>query len=169
MEYFKNYLKIAINIVMTVIIIIGALFLLLHFIGINPVVVESGSMMQDIEAGSLIFVNKNVKFEDIKPNDIITFSVGESKIRVTHRAIKVTEEGIETKGDANNVSDGVSTTKENYEGKMVFYIPKIGYLVKLIQAPKGKIILATSIIVMLLASLFLGKSSKELKEVRNEE
>ena len=80
-----------------------------------------------------------------------------------------------TKGDKNRSSDGISTNEENYIGKNIFSIPKIGYVIKTIQTPRGKIILITIIIVIVLSSFFIsdkkgkrerpkGKRTKENEE-----
>ena len=88
----------------------------LRFADINPYIVMSASMEPEIQTGSLCFVDTKYPYSDIKDNDIIAFQT-ESDMFVTHRAIDVTEEGIETKGDANDISDGITTTEKNYLGK----------------------------------------------------
>jgi len=127
----------------------GIVLIILYLMGFEPFVVESGSMKPTIPKYSLCFINKHVQYQDIKENDIIAFKAT-SGAKVTHRAINIKEEGIETKGDANNKSDGVTTTKENFIGKNVFSIPKLGLIVKIIQTKPGRIILITMIIVILI-------------------
>lgn len=163
MNLFIKVIKGFINSLMTLIIIIGIIFIALYVIGIEPFVVVSGSMEPTIHTGSLSFINKHVKYESIKENDIIAFTIGTGD-KVTHRVVKITEEGFETKGDANDVSDGVSTTRINFIGKNVFSIPKVGYAVKLIQTKKGKIILVTIIIVILLLGFLMGDNDKSNKK-----
>ncbi len=154
-----NVMKVLLNTFMTVIIIIGIIFIVLYLIGIEPFVVQSGSMEPAIETGSLSFINKRFKYEKIKENDIIAFET-ETGVKVTHRAIAINDKGIETKGDANDVSDGISTTKENYIGKNIFSIPKLGYAVKIIQSTRGKIIFGTFIVVLLASAFLIGEPSK---------
>lgn len=161
MEKFQNVIKVCINTLMTLILIIGAIFIILYVIGIEPFVVESGSMQPAIETGSLSFVNKKAKYESIRPQDIIAFKVKDTGIKVTHRVISVSEEGMETKGDANEVSDGISTTRENYIGKTIFSIPKIGYIVKILQTPRGKVILGTVIIVLVFTGILIEDPKKK--------
>ena len=81
-----------------------------------------------------------------------------------HRVISIQNEGLETKGDSNEVSDGITTNESNYIGKNVFNIPQLGYVVKLIQTTRGKILLITIIIVILISG-FLDNSSKNSIEV----
>ncbi len=160
MEKLKKVIKVFVNTLMTLILIIGSIFILLYLIGIEPFVVESGSMQPTIQTGSLSFINKHVEYQDIKENDIIAYTAS-SGAKVTHRAIKITEEGIETKGDSNEVSDGITTTKSNYIGKNIFSIPKLGYVIKLIQTTRGKIMLITMIIVILVAGFLSDAQKKE--------
>ena len=159
MEKLVKVIKVFINTLMTVIIITGIIFVLLYFIGIEPFVVKSGSMEPEIKTGSISFVNKHIKYEQIKEQDVIAFKI-ETGAKVTHRVVEKTEEGLKTKGDANKDIDGTITTKENYIGKNVFSIPKLGYLVNAIQTTRGKIILGTIIIVMLLAGILIGEPIK---------
>ncbi len=43
--------------------------------------------------------------------------------RVMHRVYAVTGRGLETKGDANQATDGVTTTHRNFRGRVVFHVP----------------------------------------------
>lgn len=159
MDKTLKVIKAVINALMTMILIFGIIFVLLYVIGIEPFVVESGSMQPTIQTGSLSFINKNVDYEKIKENDVIAFRAQTGNL-VTHRVIKITDVGFETKGDSNDVSDGVSTTKDNYIGKNIFSIPKAGFLVKIIQTPRGKIILITFIILILIYGFLFGENKK---------
>ena len=162
MDKFIHVIKVLINTLMTLVLIVGIVFITLYFIGIQPFVVETGSMQPTIETGSLCFINKNIKYQEIKENDIIAFKAL-SGDKVTHRAISITSEGIETKGDSNENSDGISTKEDNYLGKNIFSIPKAGYAVKFIQTTRGRIILITIIIAVLVAGFF-GNSNKSKKK-----
>ena len=166
----KTYLKVIkafINALMTIILIFGIAFIFLFLIGIEPSVVESGSMEPSIQVGSLCFVNKNYKYEKIKVNDVIAFTIPTGN-KATHRVIKITNEGFETKGDSNENPDGFITTKESYYGKNIFSIPKLGYVIKATQTLKGKIILITIIILLLAASFSIGEKKKG-KRFKDEE
>lgn len=169
MEEKKNIMriiKIITDAILSIILIGGIAFIVLFFCGIEPFVVETGSMKPTIGVGSISFINKNVKYEDIKENDVIAFNIKSGK-KVTHRAIKITEQGIETKGDANKSSDGVSTTKENYVGKNIFSIPKLGLIIKFFQTRGGMLVLAAIIIFILMIGLLTGSKTEE-KEVKKD-
>ena len=159
MDKFIKVIKVLINTLMTLILIIGTAFIILYFVGIEPFVVESGSMQPTIQAGSVSFINKNIKYNNIKENDVIAFK-STNGAKVTHRVIKITKQGFETKGDSNNKSDGISTTQSNYMGKNILSVPKLGNVVKFMQTTKGRIILISIIIEILLAGFFMSDDKK---------
>lgn len=166
MKKFLKILNFVFNSILTLIIIIGIVFITLYIIGIEPFVVQSGSMEPKIETGSLCFINKLIKYEDIKQYDIIAFKLP-TGVGVTHRVINITNEGFTTKGDNNQTEDLIKTTKQNYIGKNIFSIPKIGYAIKLIQTTRGKIIFGTIVIVLILAGILIGEPSSKKKKNQN--
>ena len=95
-------------------------------VGIRPYVVRSGSMEPEIKTGSVVFVNERADYNELDPGDIIVFENGGTK--VTHRILSIQADGIETKGDNNNTTDGITTTKNNFTGKVFYWIPGIGFL-----------------------------------------
>jgi signal peptidase len=149
-----------INILTTLIISIGGIFLILYIFGIVPYVVLSGSMEPTIETGSLCFINKNTDYEDIKEKDIIAFKMNDGTL-VTHRAIEITDSGIITKGDNNDDADSNEVKKENFVGKNLFWIPKVGYVVKAFQSTTGKIIIITSIVLLFASGFLFGEDKKK--------
>ena len=84
-----------INVLTTLIIVIGGIFLILYACGIVPYVVLSGSMEPTIETGSICFINKHADIKKIKENDIIAFKHNNGTL-VTHRAVEITDSGIQT-------------------------------------------------------------------------
>lgn len=167
MNLAMKIIKSILNIIMTIIIIVGSVFVILFCIGIQPYVVESGSMQPGIPAGSLCFINKKAKYENMKVGDIIAFKIN-SNAFATHRIVSITNEGFETKGDANNVIDNIITTKDNYIGQNIFSIPYVGLCVLVIQTTRGKIILGTIIIVLFLAAILIGQPSKKKQKIKKE-
>ena len=152
-----------INVLTTLIICVGSLFIILYIFGIVPYVVLSGSMEPTIETGSVCFINKHTKIESIKEKDVIAFKMNDGTL-VTHRAIKIDDSGIVTKGDNNKVADSNIVNKGNFVGKNLFWIPKVGYVVKAFQTTKGKII-AGALIVLLLVSGFLFGDDKNKEKI----
>ena len=113
--------------------------------------------------GSVCFVDKNVKYNEIKADDIIAFSTG-SKSRATHRVVEVTDKGFVTKGDANDQNDTNLVSSREYLGKTVYSIPKVGYIISKIQTTKGKIVCGIGIIILFIFGLLFGDDSKKEKK-----
>jgi signal peptidase len=73
---------------------------------------------------------REVPFQQIAVGDVIQFeSRGAS---IWHRVIEVQQRGVRkaliTKGDANNGPDVDAVYAENYSGKVVWKIPKLGII-----------------------------------------
>lgn len=118
--------------------------------------VITGSMKPGINPGDIVMV-KSISLNEIERGDIVTFYKGRDII--THRAIENDGDGILTKGDNNNVSDDGQVNSEDFIGKVIFVIPKLGYL---FNSKYNMIIIS---IIMLLGGGYiiikvLGKSSK---------
>ncbi len=126
-----------------------------QYFGINLYIVRSGSMEPEISTGSLCMINMNYPYEKIQCGDIIAFESG--NMLVLHRVIQVTDEGLITKGDNNQVDDGMTTTEVNYVGKNLGAIPYLGYFVFWIQTRRGKLMF----IAVLMFSMILEILTKE--------
>lgn len=158
MKKIKKVLS-SISTFLTVLLITGILIMLImQLMGIRPYIVMSGSMEPAIHTGSICFVDTEKEYYNIRTNDIIAFKAGRNTL-VTHRVITVTDSGLVTKGDANDVSDGLSTTEENYIGKTLFSVPYAGYWSMALQTDSGKIIIGTAV-----AGLFLSTLVSAVKE-----
>ncbi len=120
-----NKIRLVYSCFMGLVIIAGFGVSVLFCMGIRPFIVVSGSMEPAIHVGSICAVNMNCPYNEIADNDIISFKNGE--MTVTHRAVKVTQNGIVTKGDANNTDDVKPVTMDDYIGKVIFSIPYLGY------------------------------------------
>ena len=171
MDTFVKITKFIINLITSIIILFGIAFIILFAVGIQPFVVETGSMEPAIETKSVCFINKKIPYEDVKVGDIIAFRISDDAC-ATHRVHEISEQGIITKGDANANIDNVITTKETYMGKNVVSIPKVGNFIKVLQSTRGKIIMGTIVIVLFVAGIMLGtpseKSKKDNEEVKKE-
>lgn len=138
------------------------IFAILGVMKCTPYIVLSGSMSPFIQTGSLCVVDTKVPFEEIKPGDVIAFETGNGQL-VTHRAVAMKDGLIETKGDANAVTDGFSTSEANYRGKTLCSIPYLGYALSWIQTMSGKILTVTGVVMLALLSLLLDEKEKEQK------
>lgn len=97
-------------------------------------VVTSNSMAPTSMFGDVLLAKSQEHYE---PDDIVSYTVGESVI--THRIIAVERFGTfnaiyHTKGDANLSSDLSLLEQENILGKVRIIIPKIGYVILLLQS-----------------------------------
>lgn len=84
--------------------------------------IQSGSMMPEIKIGEVIVLWKSKKYEE---KDIITYKENGSYF-VTHRIIKVTQDGYITKGDFNNTEDETIVKQEQIQGKVIFHSQLLG-------------------------------------------
>ena len=170
----KSIGNIIFDIIFYIIIAIVAAFIIAWLFGYEPRAVMSGSMEPAIQTGSLSFIDTNYDYDDVEVGDVVAFSIdtGESTVMVTHRVEEITDEGFVTKGDNNEHSDGVTTTRENFEGLNIFSIPILGYIAVaignviafLIFTTKGRIYL----IMIAAAIVFLFFISKVIKEEKKQ-
>ena len=114
--------------------------------GHNPVVVLSGSMEPTYKVGSVIYYKK-ISEKELKVEDVITFNVDNKTI--SHRIVSIDKGLIETKGDANNVSDVNKIRYENVRGKVgKLSIPYIGYYIKIVNDNLTLVVIVTVIILV---------------------
>ena len=156
-------IKQIINVLTTLIIVVGGIFLVLYLFGIVPYVILSGSMEPTIKTGSLCFINKKVDIQEIKKKDIIAFKLEDGTL-VTHRVNKINKDGIITKGDNNKKVDNGLVTANNYVGKNIFWVPKIGYAVMAFQSTRGKIVLITCVVLLFIVGMLFGDDTKKKKK-----
>lgn len=127
-------------------------------LGYETITVMSGSMEPAIHTGAMAIVDTNASYDEVAVNDVVAH---ESPMGlVAHRAISVTDKGIETKGDANDNSDGISTTQDNFYGIILFTIPGIGYFQWWLSTVSGKAISIVIVISLLVLSYILGSDDE---------
>lgn len=114
----------------------------------NAYVVLTGSMLPEITPNDVV-VTKKVEGKDLIVGDIITFIPSDSRISnilVTHRILNKYYDATtqkytyQTKGDNNNTPDFTLAEDQNVIGKVIFKIPKIGYIQALLATRGGLII-----------------------------
>lgn len=134
------------NTVLGLMLVIALLLLLPGLFGARPYVVYSGSMEPEIPTGAVVFT----KEEDFSPKigDIITFHNGDTV--VTHRIIKKENSIFITKGDANKTADPVPVKASQIIGRVVFYLPYLGYVIHFLKAriPFAAVIIAACLSVL---------------------
>ena len=145
--------------IITIGIIVISIFIIPIIFGIKPFVVLSGSMEKEIKTGSIVYVNSNIKAENIKVGDIIAFSINNGQ--ATHRVISINDNRtFTTKGDANQTEDLTQVKFENYMGKTILSIPYLGYIVSDLQA-HIKLFMALGVLSIILV-IVVNKDNKEI-------
>ena len=133
----------------------------------NPFyVVSSGSMIPNLEIFDVIVVQGHVNFDQLKVGDIIVFNRpdGHDKV-IVHRVAEILNKDplvIRTKGDANPGSipgTDFPITKDDYIGKVVYVIPQIGYVTRILTPPINYIIIAVIVGIMLVKQFGKPKSA----------
>jgi signal peptidase len=101
----------------------------------HPSVVLSGSMRPIMDAGDVVMVAK-IPTDTLEVGDIIQFRAP-GDITIMHRLIEIQEEGdvklFITKGDDNDSPDSDPVIPENVVGKVVFTVPKVGWMAIVIK------------------------------------
>ncbi len=128
--------------------------------GLEVLIVQSGSMGPGIPEGSLAVADMRCGYSSIEKGDIIIFQAGEG--RVMHRVYAVTEEGLETKGDANRVADGITTTRRNFRGRVFFHAPYLGFLAEGMRRLSP--VAGALLVYLLFSSMFGNKEERPLKK-----
>jgi signal peptidase I len=130
-------------------------------LGMESFVVLSGSMEPALRVGDLAVVAPT-KPDALVPGDVVTYRPSQQPtLVVTHRLVSIgfDEQGrfsFTTKGDANNVVDQVAVNAEAVLGKVVYSIPKLGYLVEFAKQPQGRILLIAIPGLLLVVDYILG-------------
>ena len=131
----------------------------------NPFyVVSSGSMEPVLNVNDVLIVRDGGSFGELEIGDIIVFNRPEGQDRViVHRIVEIIEDEdgniIRTKGDANPSSipgTDFPIGADEYIGKVVYVLPGVGLITKVISPPVNYIIIA-----IILAILFFNKMGKK--------
>lgn len=121
----------------------------INFCGYTIFQVITGSMADTIQIKDIVIVKLT---QDVEINDIITYKSGEDF--VTHRVIKIEDNKITTKGDANNSEDN-PITKDEVVGKVVFIISNVAVWMNVFRTPE--VLLAIIFTIIMIKILFFRK------------
>jgi signal peptidase len=134
--------------------------------GSNPFyVVSSGSMEPVLMVNDVLVVRDGGSWGDLKVVDIIVFNRPDGEDRViVHRIIDIDvdsegERTIRTKGDANPSpipGTDFPIKEDDYIGSVVYVVPGVGVVTKVISPPVNYIIIA-----IILAILFFNRLGKK--------
>lgn len=122
--------------------------------GVSPIIVLSGSMSPEFEAGDLIFVQKTDPYT-LQQGDVICYIAADDASAVTHRIIEIQQQDggpvFITRGDANNVEDRTPVKPEEVQGKyMNFYLSGVGNFAVFMQSTVGMIVFIVCPLVLFL-------------------
>ena len=142
----------------------------------NPFyVVSSGSMYPELAMYDIIVISGHALFEDVTIADIIVFDRPKDHDKViVHRVVAVVDDDprtLRTKGD-NNQNSIVGTdypiTKEEYIGTIVYVIPQVGFITKILQPPINYIIIVVIIGIMIIRQISKNKKKALAEKVKVE-
>ena len=142
--------------------------------GANPFyVVSSGSMEPVLKVNDVLIVRDAGSWQDLAIGDIIVFNRPEGGDRViVHRIVEFGvdvngERAVRTQGDANPASipgTDYPIRQDDYIGKVIYVIPGIGVITKVISPPVNYIIIA-----IILAILFFSRLGKKNSNSNNKD
>ena len=141
-----------------------------YFGASNPFyVVSSGSMYPELKMYDIIVITGHTSFEDVKVGDIIVFDRPKDHDKViVHRVVAVVDDDpktLRTKGDNNQASipgTDFPITEKEYTGTVVYVVPQVGYITKILQPPINYIIIVVIVGIMVVKQILKNKNKKEL-------
>mgnify|MGYP003876783969 CR=1 FL=1 len=128
-SYFKFRRRSDSNLVVLAIVFLFVIWSLLGLSGFNVSVIGSGSMRPTLDVGDVVF---SVKCSPslVRVGDIIQYWAPSGEM-IVHRVVEIRKLGgytvFITKGDANRDVDSYPVYPRQLVGKVLFYIPKIGW------------------------------------------
>ncbi len=136
-------------------------------------IIVSPSMVPTINVqDGIIVARKNPK--DLKQGDIISYLATDSyysgKI-ITHRIIGIVEDSdgsllFRTKGDNNNVADGILVSEDNVYGKVLFRIPMLGRIRQFLTTYFGWILcIALPLLYLIMTEIFRVRKLIKQKKI----
>jgi signal peptidase len=142
----------------TLITVLPALF------GARSLVVAGSSMEPTVPRGSVVFVQP-MSPTAARVGDIVTFAAdGDPNNLVTHRVVQVEQDdqglALRTEGDANNTEDVWRVRANDTVGKVVMWLPTVGYLVSAASLPAVRIGTLALLLVTLAAQMLRRKTAQ---------
>lgn len=153
--FLKNHLFICI-----LVSFIAVVFIIFQIFGLSICAVQSGSMEPVIPTYSVCLVNTHVDYEDVEIGDIVVYTRASDGKQIIHRVVEITEDGMITKGDANNAPDGVSVTPDNLYARYIAHVPHVARIYNLMHSQYGIFIIAGLVILLLALELVSRKCRK---------
>lgn len=129
-------------------------------VGWRTMTVMSGSMSPAIATGDAVVI-RPVAAAGLRPGDVATFRdpAGTARL-ITHRVLSVqvtdTKVHVTTLGDANNTSESWDVAVDGRVGRVVYRVPRIGYVIVPASAPLGRLLLVGLPVVLLGIMMLAG-------------
>lgn len=122
-------------------------------VGWRTMTVMSGSMVPTIATGDAV-VSRPVVARSLRPGDVATFRDPEGTGRlITHRVLSVeatkTKVHVTTRGDANNTSESWDVATDGRVGRVLYRVPRVGFLLVPASSPFGRLLLVGLPVVLL--------------------
>ncbi len=146
---------------------------------IKTVVIATGSMSSkneendylfenkldnQIQVNDLIFLEKVNSLEEIKLYDIICYR-NDNGEQIVHRVVEVNDEYLLTRGDANNVNDGIEIDLERIVGKYNgMKVPGIGAITFFLTSDYGISTIASILVISITYSFVKSSIDKEINK-----
>ena len=138
-------------------------------------VVSSGSMYPELAMHDIIVISGHEPFEDVKVGDIIVFDRPKDHDRViVHRVVAYVDDDpltLRTKGDNNQrsiVGTDYPITEKEYIGTVVYVVPQVGFITKILQPPINYIIIAVIIGIMIIRHVYRKDKKKMIDQAKAE-
>lgn len=131
-----------------------------NFFGYTFFEVISGSMSPNIEKNDFIFVDVGANFA---VNDVVTFE--QDGAFITHRVIRINDDVIVTRGDANNSIDN-PVNRDKIIGKVVKVLPSLGVWIGIITTPKVAFAILITVVLFSICLYYFNSSDNKNSNVK---
>lgn len=162
----KKILNILRIISIVIILFLAAIVFVPNILGITPTIDLLGTMKPKISKGSISYVNRAYKYNNIKENDIIQIRMYNQDIMVRVKSKNKKDNTLNVKGDAESKQEIKVISKKEFIGKHIFSIPKVGFLVLFLQRFFFLTIILVIIIVISLIIDFMDYKNSKTQEIK---
>jgi len=146
--------------------VVLAVLVVPRVMGAVPLTVLTGSMVPTHRPGDIVIVQP-IPAEELAIGDVVTFQPVSGDPRLTtHRIVNIEKDNdtvatVTTRGDANNVDDA-PILPEQIQGRVIYAVPKVGYLTQPRNAIlAGGILLGGGLIAYTANEIITGRKSNK--------
>lgn len=156
-----KFIRLGVRVFELLLLSVGVFFFWCQITNIDAYIVLSGSMNPTIETGSIVLVDNAEK--DYVIGDVVTYRIADQLI--THRIVEIQKDLYRTKGDANMLPDSVFIHKNQILGKVIYEIPKIGYVISHFKSKSNIFIILSILLLSNLSDVLSEHYSKKTKKI----